>query len=64
LGIGVHYSLGASFARLQLRCILAEVIARLPDLALAGPCELQRGTLIHGVKRMPVRFGAASARRS
>ena len=57
-GIGEHFCLGASFARMQLRCILREVLARLPELALAGPCELQRGTLIHGVKRMPVRFAA------
>ena len=63
-GIGEHFCLGASFARMQLRCILREVLTRLPDLALAGPCELQRGTLIHGVKRMPVRFGAGGTRRS
>jgi cytochrome P450 len=57
-GIGEHFCLGASLARMQLRCILREVLARLPELAPAGPCELQRGTLIHGVKRMPVRFAA------
>jgi cytochrome P450 len=55
-GIGEHFCLGASLARMQLRCILRELLTRLPDLALAGPPALQRGTLIHGVKRMPVRF--------
>ena len=55
-GIGEHYCLGANLARMQLRCILRELLTRLPDLALAGPAAIQRGTLIHGVKRMPVRF--------
>ena len=55
-GIGEHYCLGANLARMQLRCILRELLTRLPDLALVGPPAIQRGTLIHGVKRMPVRF--------
>jgi cytochrome P450 len=55
-GIGEHYCLGANLARMQLRCILRELLTRLPDLALAGPAAIQRGTLIHGVKRMPVCF--------
>jgi cholest-4-en-3-one 26-monooxygenase len=55
-GIGEHYCLGANLARMQLRCILREVLTRLPDLRLSEPAAIQRGTLIHGVKRMPVRF--------
>jgi cytochrome P450 len=55
-GIGEHFCLGASLARMQLRCILREVATRLPDLALAGPASIQNGALIHGVKRMPVHF--------
>jgi len=55
-GIGEHFCLGASLARMQLQSILREVLTRLPELELAGPPALQRGTLIHGVKRMPVRF--------
>jgi cytochrome P450 len=60
-GIGEHFCLGASLARMQLLAILREVLTRLPDLALADAPTLQRGTLIHGVKRMPVRFRAAPA---
>jgi cytochrome P450 len=55
-GIGEHFCLGASLARMQLRCILREVATRLPDLALAGTASIQNGALIHGVKRMPVHF--------
>jgi len=43
---------------MQLHCILREVLTRLPNLALAAPPAIQQGTLIHGVKRMPVRFRA------
>jgi cholest-4-en-3-one 26-monooxygenase len=59
-GIGEHFCLGASLARMQLTCLLGELLARLPDLALAGAPVLQRGTLIHGVKRMPVRWTPAA----
>jgi len=55
-GIGEHYCLGANLARMQLRCILRELLTRLPDLAPSAPPAIQHGTLIHGVKRMPVRF--------
>jgi cytochrome P450 len=58
-GIGEHFCLGASLARMQLRCLLRELLTRLPDLTLAAAAAIQRGTLIHGVKRMPVRFTPA-----
>ena len=55
-GIGEHYCLGANFARMQLRCILREVLARLPDMELAGPIGFQRSNFIAGIKRMPVKY--------
>jgi cholest-4-en-3-one 26-monooxygenase len=55
-GIGEHYCLGANFARMQLRCILREVLTRLRDLRLAGPLGYQRSNFIAGIKRMPVAF--------
>ena len=55
-GIGEHYCLGANLARMQLRAILRELLTRLPDLAPSAPPAIQHGTLIHGVKRMPVGF--------
>jgi cytochrome P450 len=63
-GIGEHFCLGASLARMQLRCILREVLTQLPGLALTAPASIQRGTLIHGVKRMPVRFTPQTSRTS
>lgn len=55
-GIGEHFCLGANLARMQLRCILSELLTRLPDMAPAGPVGIQRSSFIHGIKHMPVRF--------
>ena len=55
-GIGEHFCLGANLARMQLRCILREVLTRLPDMTLDGPIGFQRSNFIHGIKRMPVRY--------
>jgi cytochrome P450 len=55
-GIGEHFCLGANFARMQLRCILREVITRLPDIRLVAPPKLQRSNLIAGIREMRVEF--------
>ena len=36
-GFGTHFCLGTSLARLELRVILEQLLARLPDLTLAEP---------------------------
>jgi len=41
---------------MQLRCILSELLSRLPDMEPAGPVRTQRSSFIHGIKHMPVRF--------
>jgi cholest-4-en-3-one 26-monooxygenase len=55
-GIGEHYCLGARLARIELECVLRELVTRIPALELAGPIERLRSTVIGGVKRMPVRM--------
>jgi cytochrome P450 len=55
-GIGEHFCLGANFARMQLRCILREVITRLPDIHVVAPPKRQRSNLIQGIRSMPVEF--------
>src|SRR5262249_52265264 len=55
-GGGTHFCLGANLARLEIRTVLAEVLCRLPDLALAGPVERLRSNFINGPRRMPMRF--------
>ena len=58
-GIGEHYCLGASLAKLELECIFRELAARIEHVELAGPVERLRATVIGGVKRMPVRISLA-----
>ena len=57
-GIGNHYCLGANLARAEMRIMLEEVLARIPDFELDGPVEAMRSNFIHGIKRMPIRFSA------
>jgi cholest-4-en-3-one 26-monooxygenase len=55
-GIGVHYCLGASLAKLEMRLMFEELFRRIPDLEPAGPVARLRSNFINGIKSMPVRF--------
>ena len=55
-GYGEHFCLGASLARLQLRCILGETLKRYPHVRQAGEISLLRSHFIDGVKHLPVRL--------
>jgi cytochrome P450 len=52
--------MGASLARLEARVMFEALLARHPDLTLAGEVERMRSTMVPGVKRMPVLIPAAS----
>ncbi|WP_316780873.1 cytochrome P450 family protein [Streptomyces sasae] len=56
-GHGIHYCLGAPLARLEGRIALRSLLERAPDLNLDGsPGEWLPGTLMRGVRRLPVRW--------
>ena len=55
-GVGEHFCLGASLARLEIRVMFEELLKRLPDIELAGPVRRLRSSFINGYKRIPVRF--------
>jgi cytochrome P450 family 142 subfamily A polypeptide 1 len=55
-GYGAHFCLGASLARLELRVMFEELLARLPDLALDGAPRLRPSNFIVGIEHMPVAF--------
>jgi cholest-4-en-3-one 26-monooxygenase len=55
-GGGPHHCLGAYLARMQLRLIFKEIVARIPDMQLAAKPELLRSNVLRGVKHMPVVF--------
>ena len=56
LGIGEHFCLGASLARLELNILFEELLRRLPDIQLVGPPARLRSNFVNGIKSMPVRF--------
>ncbi|MFP8875090.1 MAG: cytochrome P450 [Myxococcota bacterium] len=55
-GIGEHFCLGASLARLELTAIFEEIVPRLRNPEFAGPIRRLRSNFINGVKEMRVRF--------
>ncbi|MBW5481949.1 cytochrome P450 family protein [Streptomyces bambusae] len=58
-GHGIHFCLGAPLARLEGRIALRSLLERFPALARdpqAAPPEWIVGTLIRGVKQLPVRW--------
>jgi cytochrome P450 len=58
-GHGEHYCLGANLARLETKVMIEEVMARLPDMELAGEVSRLRSHFVAGIKHMPVRFTPA-----
>jgi cholest-4-en-3-one 26-monooxygenase len=60
-GFGEHYCIGTTLARLEIRVMFEELLARLPDLELAGPVARLRSNFLNGIKHMPVRFTPATA---
>ncbi len=58
-GGGAHFCLGASLARLEIRCLFDAVLERMHEIELDGPVERLHSWFINGPRRMPVRFRAA-----
>lgn len=55
-GGGPHFCLGASLARLEIRCMFEELISRLPNMRLDGEVRRLRSNFVNGIKEMPVRW--------
>jgi cholest-4-en-3-one 26-monooxygenase len=55
-GGGPHFCLGSHLAKLEIRVMFEELLARLPDIELNGPVQRLRSNFINGIKHMPVRF--------
>ena len=55
-GGGVHYCLGASLAKAEIKATMRQLVERLPDLELAGPPNRLHSDFVNGIKTMPVRF--------
>jgi len=55
-GFGAHLCLGAALARLEVRIVLDELLARYPDYEIAGDAEWLPSSLVRGPTRVPVIF--------
>ena len=54
---GRHFCLGAALARLELRVLFEETLARYPEMELAGPPMMVESAFINQLKTLPVRLG-------
>ncbi|HET9730099.1 MAG TPA: cytochrome P450 [Acidimicrobiia bacterium] len=64
-GFGTHYCLGQALARLELRVMFEQLLARLPDIELtvdAASLPRRRANFITGLESMPVRFTPSAPR--
>jgi cholest-4-en-3-one 26-monooxygenase len=59
-GVGQHFCLGASLARLEIRVMFEELLRRFPKIEPAGPVRRLRSNFINGFKEIPVRFTQAA----
>ncbi|HXE45607.1 MAG TPA: cytochrome P450 [Conexibacter sp.] len=55
---GRHFCLGAALARLELRVLFEETLARYPQMELAGRPEYVLSGFVNQLRTLPVRLGA------
>ena len=59
-GIGPHFCLGANLARMEVKLVFQELLARLPDIVIDPDAQLDRGesSLVIALQHLPATFTA------
>ena len=55
---GRHFCLGTALARLELKILFEETLARYPNMTLAGPPKFAESAFLNQLKTLPVRLSA------
>ncbi|HTO00530.1 MAG TPA: cytochrome P450, partial [Microthrixaceae bacterium] len=55
-GGGVHFCLGASLARAEIKATMRQIVERMPNLELVGEPARLTSDFVNGIKRMNVRW--------
>lgn len=53
---GIHHCLGAQLARVELRFLFEQLLARMHDIVATGPATRMLSNFTNGLKTMPIRF--------
>jgi cytochrome P450 len=56
-GFGPHFCLGAMLARMEIRVMFEELLARFPEMEITGEVSRLRSNFINGIKHIPLRVG-------
>ncbi len=57
-GFGAHFCMGIHLAKLETRCLLEELVARVEAFELAEAEQYVRSSFVSGIKRLPIRVTA------
>jgi hypothetical protein len=59
-GYGPHLCLGNMLAKLEIRILFTELLARIDDIRLAGDPAWVEANFVSGLKRLPIRYTAVA----
>jgi len=60
-GYGPHLCLGQHLAKLEIRILFEEMLARLDDFEITGTPQLLKSTFAGGLKTLPIRYAVKAA---